>query len=159
MRWPGLTLISMLPFVAASALGKLYHPEYLRARHGPALIDCGGGFESALQQYFRDDAKRDGLPVSGTPTLTVATARLPMSRFTARFSGETFTGFVYVDPTMTEGEGEPEEAEDDPRDRVCSASFVDSHATLEERRQLELGWNETRARLHLEAKVAPSEVP
>jgi len=145
--------------VAASALGKLYHPEYLRAHHGPALIDCGGGFETALQQYFRDDAKRDGLPVSGAPTLTLATPKLPMSRFTARFPGETFTGFVYVDPTLAEWESEPEEPEVNPKDRVCSASFVDSHATVEEKRQLELGWAGTLARLHLEGKVPRGEMP
>ena len=153
MRWPGLILTSILPFVAASALGRLYHPEYLHGAHGPALIDCGGGFESALRQYFRDDAARDGLRVSGLPSLTVATPKLPISRFTARFPGETLTGFVYVDPTLTEGEGEPEEAEDDPRDRVCSASFVDGHATAEEKRQLEQGWTSTLARLHLGGKV------
>jgi hypothetical protein len=152
----GLTWL--VPLIAATALGKLYHREYLHPSHGPALIDCAVGYESALLQYFRDDAKRDGLAVSGTPTLTVATPKLAMSRFTARFPDETFEGFVYIDPTMTEGEAEPDEAEDG-KDRVCSAAFVDGHATPEEKRLIELGWNETLVRLHLQGRVQRSDVP
>ncbi len=155
----GFVSSSLLLFAAATAAGKLYHPEYFHARHGPALIDCAVGFESALRQYFRDDAKKDGLPVSGAAAITLATPTLPMSRFTARFPAETFEGFIYVDPTMTEGEAEPEEAEQDARDRVCSAAFFDSHATAAEKRELELGWNETIVRLGLQGRVPRSAVP
>ena len=128
-----------------------------RGATAPRSIDCEAGFEAALHHYFAEDAKRDGLAVQGKPTLSVATPKLPMSRFTARFPGETFEGFVYVDPTMTEGEEEPWEDEDNQKDRVCSASFVDSHATSEEKRQLEQGWNGTIARLYLEGKVKRSD--
>jgi hypothetical protein len=156
----GLWLAAAVPLVAASALGKLYHPEYIRANHGPALIDCANGFEAALRHYFEDDAKTDGLGVQGTPALTLATPQKPMSRFTARFATETFEGFVYIDPTMTEGESEPweDEAQGDGKNRVCSATFVDGHATAAEKRQLELGWNTVVSRLYLENQVELSEV-
>ncbi len=158
MQRVGLLLVPLLFLVAATALGKLYHPEYVHPHHGPALIDCANGFESALRHYFEDDARQDGLAVQGTPTLTLATPRKPISRFTARFPAEIFEGFIYVDPTMTEGESEPWEDDAENNDRVCSATFVDGRSTADEKRQLELGWNTVVSRLYLEGQVKLSDV-
>ncbi|MHB8417116.1 MAG: hypothetical protein ACYDCL_03505 [Myxococcales bacterium] len=150
----GAAAIALAFAAAGTAPARIYHPEFIRPHHGLGLIDCGRGFEVALREYFVAFGKQDGLPVTGAPELTVTTPNAPISRFTARLPGETYRGFVFVDPTLTEGDSEPwEDDGDGVWDKVCSAVFVDGQASVDEKRQIELGWNEVVSRLYLDSKA------
>ncbi len=144
----------------ALAAGTLYHPEFIHPLHGQALIDCDHGYASAMRAYFESFAKLDGLPAAGAPSLlTFDDPKAPISRFDARVGSEIYQGFIYVDPTLTPDEEEPWEDEGDAPDKVCSAVFVDSRATAEERRRLDEGFTEVVSRLYLDQKAKVALAP
>ncbi|MHB1847314.1 MAG: hypothetical protein ACYCWW_21020 [Deltaproteobacteria bacterium] len=130
-------LLALLALVSGSAEAALYHLELSRPHHGPALVDCDRGFGPALDAYFTDFARGDGVPATGSPTVVLGSPKARISRFRVQFSGgRSYEGFVFRDPTMSEAEDEvdEEEATDAP---VCSAVFASGDATLAERQQLE----------------------
>ncbi len=136
---------------AAPALAAAYHLEFLRGNHGPALVDCAHGFAPALQLYFEQFARADGLPVQGPAEVKVESPDSRISRFRATVEGRIFRGFVFLDPTMTEGDEEPEEgASIEVSERVCSMVFVDDAATAEEQALVDQGFHSTIRRLELD---------
>lgn len=145
-----ILLATALLALSAAAQATLYHPELLTiSLQRPPLIDCGHGFKTALTEYFTHFASRDGVAIPALPSLVRLDREQAswVSHFAITSGSKRYAGIIYVEPSIEDEDDDlPPPVLPRPKERFCSAVFVEEPAPTAERAQIEKAYADLCAR-------------